>query len=221
MREGVLINSGEFNGLPHLHAFEKIVAHLESLGAGRKKITYKLRDRSVSRQRYRGSPIPVYYKEPMDMVPFYEYEDAERKHKPGQETLTRQVMQVIVKDKNSDEYCFIKWNHDGDVSGFFGGIEEGETAEQAAERELLEEGGFTSIEVKKHILEYHCKFWHPTKKRNQYSVCTCLYVEVDRNSKQEISKEEQAQHSLVWMSAEEFLKVSNNDTTKYALRILL
>lgn len=221
VRAWTLINSAEFDGLPHEEAAWKIIQHLEDLGVGGKKITYKLRDRSVSRQRYWGSPIPVYYKEPSDMVPFYEYQDPERKHKPGQETITRRVIQVIAKDKNSEEYCFIKWSHDWDVSGFFGGIEAGENVEQAVARELLEEGGFTSFEIKKNILTYHCKFWHPTKKRNQYSICTCLYVEVDRNNQQVISSEEQKQHSLVRMSAEEFLQTSNNDTTKYIVRILL
>ena len=58
-----MINSGEFNGLINIDAKEKIVAHLEKLGKGKKKITYRLRDRSISRQRYRGSPIPIYYDE--------------------------------------------------------------------------------------------------------------------------------------------------------------
>jgi len=52
-------------------------------------------------------------------------------------------------------------------------------------------------------------------------VCACLYVEVDRKDQQEISKEEKAQHSLVWMSSKEFIEVSNNDTSKYVLKLLL
>lgn len=57
----ILINSGQFNGLENSQAQSEIISHLESLGFGKRKITYRLRDRSVSRQRYRGSPIPVYY----------------------------------------------------------------------------------------------------------------------------------------------------------------
>ena len=61
VREGVLMNSWTFDGLDYQEAKEKIIEHLASLGKGKKSITYKLRDRSVSRQRYWGSPIPVYY----------------------------------------------------------------------------------------------------------------------------------------------------------------
>ncbi|HMT00836.1 MAG TPA: leucine--tRNA ligase [Candidatus Absconditabacterales bacterium] len=60
---GKMINSDDFNGLLNTDAKEKIVVHLEKLGKGKKKITYRLRDRSISRQRYRGSPIPIYYDE--------------------------------------------------------------------------------------------------------------------------------------------------------------
>ncbi|MFA7285148.1 MAG: class I tRNA ligase family protein, partial [Candidatus Absconditabacterales bacterium] len=58
---GVLTNSAQFNGLDNIEAKIKITEHLESIGKGKKKTTFRLRDRSVSRQRYRGSPIPVYY----------------------------------------------------------------------------------------------------------------------------------------------------------------
>lgn len=102
-------------------------------------MSYKLRDWSVSRQRYWGSPIPVYYDVPDDQVAFYAYQDATRKHKDGLPTLTRQVIQVIVKDKNSDQFAWITWKSDGDTSGFFGGVEPGESYQEAIRRELREE----------------------------------------------------------------------------------
>ena len=59
VREGVLVNSGAFNGTPTSEAREEIVAWLEEQGLGRSKVTYKMRDWLISRQRYWGAPIPV------------------------------------------------------------------------------------------------------------------------------------------------------------------
>lgn len=57
--EGSLINSGEFDGMSTSDAREEIVAWLEQQGLGRNKITYKMRDWLISRQRYWGAPIPI------------------------------------------------------------------------------------------------------------------------------------------------------------------
>ena len=57
--EGLLCNSGEFDGISSEEACEKVVQLLESKGAGRKKTTYRLRDWVFSRQRYWGEPIPL------------------------------------------------------------------------------------------------------------------------------------------------------------------
>jgi leucyl-tRNA synthetase len=57
--EGVLINSGVFDGMESSDAREEIVAWLEKQGMGRSKITYKMRDWLISRQRYWGAPIPI------------------------------------------------------------------------------------------------------------------------------------------------------------------
>jgi leucyl-tRNA synthetase len=57
--EGVLINSGSFDGKMSSDAREEIVAWLEQQEVGKSKTTYKMRDWLISRQRYWGAPIPI------------------------------------------------------------------------------------------------------------------------------------------------------------------
>ncbi|MDK0750297.1 leucine--tRNA ligase [Clostridium perfringens] len=66
---GILVNSGEFDGLTTDEAKEKIVEKLSSMGLGEKKVNFRLRDWLVSRQRYWGAPIPVIYCEECGIVP--------------------------------------------------------------------------------------------------------------------------------------------------------
>lgn len=57
--EGILINSGAFDGMRTEQAREEIVAWLEQQGLGKSATTYKMRDWLISRQRYWGAPIPI------------------------------------------------------------------------------------------------------------------------------------------------------------------
>ena len=66
---GILVNSGEFNGLSSKEAIEKITESLEKKGAGKQKIQYKLRDWIFSRQHYWGEPIPIIHCEKCGVVP--------------------------------------------------------------------------------------------------------------------------------------------------------
>ena len=66
---GVLTNSGEFDGLSSADARVEIVKKLEKTDKGSLKVTYRLRDWLVSRQRYWGTPIPVVYCDHCGTVP--------------------------------------------------------------------------------------------------------------------------------------------------------
>lgn len=56
---GIMINSGQFNGLNSEEAKAVISDYVEQQGIGKKTINYKLRDWVFSRQRYWGEPIPI------------------------------------------------------------------------------------------------------------------------------------------------------------------
>lgn len=59
--EGVLVNSGEFNGIKNTKAKKAITQWAVDKGFGEFKTQYRLRDWLISRQRYWGAPIPVVY----------------------------------------------------------------------------------------------------------------------------------------------------------------
>ncbi|MBD0338766.1 MAG: leucine--tRNA ligase, partial [Thermoleophilia bacterium] len=67
--DGVLVNSGDFDGLPAEEGGRRIVERLESEGRGRFAINFRIRDWGFSRQRYWGSPIPIVYCDACGIVP--------------------------------------------------------------------------------------------------------------------------------------------------------
>jgi len=58
-QHGVLINSGQFNGLSHSLAVSQVAEFLKKKGLGDIQTTWRLRDWGISRQRYWGTPIPI------------------------------------------------------------------------------------------------------------------------------------------------------------------
>ena len=66
---GVMMNSGEFDGLSSEEGMLRVGKRLEEMGCGRPTITWHLRDWTISRQRYWGAPIPVIHCPKCGIVP--------------------------------------------------------------------------------------------------------------------------------------------------------
>lgn len=59
--DGVMVNSGKFNGLSVEEGQKAIIKHMEKEGWGHGTVNFRLRDWLISRQRYWGAPIPIVY----------------------------------------------------------------------------------------------------------------------------------------------------------------
>jgi leucyl-tRNA synthetase len=66
---GRCVNSGKYDGLAYEAAVDAIAADLAFKGLGEKRITYRLRDWGISRQRYWGTPIPIVHCQACGAVP--------------------------------------------------------------------------------------------------------------------------------------------------------
>lgn len=64
--EGILVNSGPWNGMSTEVARQELIRELENRGIGKVQEMFKLRDWIFSRQRYWGEPIPIYF--PVDVA---------------------------------------------------------------------------------------------------------------------------------------------------------
>jgi len=83
---GVMVNSGQFDGLPNDQGQQAIADYVESKGWGKHAVSYRIRDWLISRQRYWGTPIPIVHcpncgavPVPEEQLPVLLPEDAEFK----------------------------------------------------------------------------------------------------------------------------------------------
>ena len=127
---------------------------------------------------------------------------------------------TIVKHWAEDKYLGLRWKTVAWGTWVTGGIEEGQTAEDASRAEVLQEVGYKNMRLVKNLGIVHGKFYHVPKKENRLVHGHCLYFELTDDVKDAVAQDEQEKHEAVWLTTAEVEQFLTPDTHRWAWREL-
>ncbi len=132
----------------------------------------------------------------------------------------RNTVNAVVRNDDG-RFLFLKWKEYNWVSNVIGGVEQGETIERAAIREVLEETGYHArpIFISPIAIESHYFADHKNEWRSRLD--TPVLMELESDQKGPLSEEERAKHDTFWMTYEEASKAGLFDNNKLALDLAL
>jgi leucyl-tRNA synthetase len=142
------------------------------------------------------------------------------KVKEGQPYDHRESIIAIVKHWSENKYLALRWKEVAWGTLITGGIEQGQTAEEAAKMEIREETGYLHAKLVQDFGKVHGLFYHVPKKVNRYAHAQALLFELEDGKKHEIDKEEKAKHEVLWLSLSELEKFLTPDTHQHVLRLV-
>ncbi len=132
----------------------------------------------------------------------------------------RNAIIAIVKHWSDDRYMGLKWKQVAWGTFITGGVEKGQTPEEAAKAEIREETGYLNPKLVKYFGIIHGKFYHPPKKVNRFAHAHTLYFELENGERENTSEEEQKIHDIHWFTHDELEKFLTPSTHHHALRLL-
>jgi leucyl-tRNA synthetase len=123
---------------------------------------------------------------------------------------------TIVKHWEEEKYLCLKWKTVAWGTWITGGIERGQTPQQAAEQEIIQEVGYKNARFVRDLGIVHGKFYHVPKQENRLVHGYCLYFELENGEMVEIEEKEKALHEPLWLSAKEVERFLTPDSHHWA-----
>ena len=136
--------------------------------------------------------------------------------RPDKKTVKRNTAYAFLYNKKTDSFLCLDWEKFGWHSGIIGGIDEGESAEDAARREIREETGYVNVKFIKELGgEQHNHFFAAHKDENRYAVGHGTLFELVDEKQEAVSPEDTKNHKAVWIKAGDMEKWLNLSAFKY------
>ncbi len=140
-------------------------------------------------------------------------ESAIREDKPFTD---RQVVIAAIKHPTEEKYLCIKNKKFEWINFVMGGIEGEESVVEAAKREILEETGYTDIEIEKELpFVYYDNFFARHKDVNRHITCHTVVGRLSSLNVVERSKEESELQDVMWIDKSELIDTLNTEAHKY------
>lgn len=134
----------------------------------------------------------------------------------------RNVVNVLLKHPTENKYLCVKNKKFGWIDFVMGGIEEGETPIEAAKREVIEETGYTDINIEKELeFIYFDNFYAAHKDVNRHITCHTVVGKLNSLKVEERTKEETDLADVMWIEEKDLLEQLHTEAHKYDLTRVL
>lgn len=134
-----------------------------------------------------SSPIPLFIASGADAP------------RPELPFIERDAISALVRDPSRKRYLGLCWLQVDWQTFVTGGVEEGQTPEQAARAEVYEETGYKHLRLVATLPRYEAKFYHAPKKVNRFAHVRSFLFELENAERDPISDDEATKHRVVWL----------------------
>jgi leucyl-tRNA synthetase len=140
--------------------------------------------------------------------------------RPDKKTVKRKTAYMLLWNKKENKFLCLDWEKYGWHSGIIGGVDEGESYEDAARREIKEETGYMNIKFVRELGgEQHNHFFAAHKDENRYGFGRGMLFEIVDDKTEPVSNEHTKNHKPIWIKAEEMENWLNLSAFKYMWRM--
>ena len=145
--------------------------------------------------------------------------DEKNPHVPGKKIVFRNTIIAVIKNPKDGKFLVLKVKNPKWTTFVIGGIDEGESPEAAARREILEETGYKNLKLVRVLGgPMHSEFYAEHKGVNRVAHNNALYFELENEEREALAQEELDKHDIAWV---EFKDITRERMSHCEIDIIL
>ncbi len=150
--------------------------------------------------------------------PFYQSTEP-GKFRPNEPEVVRDGIIAIIKHWSEDKYLGLAWKKVNWGTFLTGTIDRGVTPEETVLKEIKEETGYIHAKIIENLGVVDGLFYHIPKQENTHVHGNVFTVQLEDDTRKDISAEEDAKHEVRWLTKDELSTFLTADTHHYALDV--